>query len=73
MGQNEDISQQQSLLIQNDNSKVLFDHGVAYFITYTPSNSCNQDRIFELFHKNEMKATVHKIRTSRFMMTKMNQ
>ena len=30
---------------------------------YTPSNLCNQDTIFELFHKNEMEATVHKIRT----------
>ena len=62
-GQNEDISQQQSQSIENDNSKVLFDHGVAYFITYTPSDLCNQDTIFELFHKNEMEATVHKIRT----------
>ena len=62
-GQNEDISQQQSQSIQNDNSKVLFDHGVAYFIAYTPSNSWIQDTMFELFHKNEMEATVHKIRT----------
>ena len=61
-GQNEDISQQQSQSIENDNSKVLFDHGVAYFIAYTPSNSCNEDTISELFHKNEMEATVHKIR-----------
>ena len=45
-GQNEDISQQQSQSIENDNSKVLFDHGVAYFIAYTPSDSCNQDTIF---------------------------
>ena len=52
MGQNEDISQQQSQPIENDNSKVLFDHGVAHFIAYTLSNSCNQDTIFELFHKN---------------------
>ena len=62
-GQNEDISQQQSQSIENDSSKVLFDHGVAYSIAYTPINSCNQDTIFELFHKNEMEATVHKIRT----------
>ena len=53
-GQNEDISQQQSQSIENDNRKVLFDHGVAYFIAYTPSDLCNQDTIFELFHKNEM-------------------
>ena len=62
-GQNKDISQQQSQSTENDNSKVLFDHGVAYFVAYTPSDSCNQDTIFELFHKNEMEATVHKIRT----------
>ena len=62
-GQNEDISQQQSQFIENDNSKVLFDHGVAYFIAYTPSDLCSQDTIFELFHKHEMEATVHKIRT----------
>ena len=62
-GQIEDIFQQQSQSIENDNSNVLFDHGVAYFIAYTPSNSCNQYTIFELFHKNEMEATVHKIRT----------
>ena len=62
-GQNEDISQQQSQSIENDNSKVLFDHGAAYFIAKTPSNSCNQGTILELFDKNEMETTVHKIRT----------
>ena len=62
-GKNEDIFQEQSQSIENDNSKVLFDHGVAYFIAYTSSDSCNQDTIFELFHKNEMEATVQKIRT----------
>ena len=64
-GENEDegISQQKFQSIDNDNNKVLFDHGVTYFIVYTPSNLCNQDTIFELFHKNEMEATVDKIRT----------
>ena len=60
--EDEDISQQKSQSIDNDNSKLLFDHGVAYFIAYTPSNSWNQDTIFELFHKNKMEATVDKTR-----------
>ena len=41
----------------------MFDHGVAYFIVYTLSDWYNQETIFELFLKNEMEATVHKIRT----------
>ena len=37
-----------------DDSAVLFDPGVAYFVSYTPSDECNDMTIFDMFQKYEV-------------------
>ena len=45
-----------------DDSAVLFNPGVAYFISYTPSDECNDMTIFE-FQKHEIQPKVKLIQT----------
>ena len=33
---------------------ITFDPGVAYFISYTPNEFCNEDIIYKLLHENDM-------------------
>ena len=46
-----------------DVSAVLFNPGVAYFISYTPSDQCNDMTIFDMFQKHEVQAEVKLIKT----------
>ena len=41
-----------------DDSAVLFNPGVAYFISYTPSDECNEMTIFDMFQKHEVQPEV---------------
>ena len=44
---------------------ITFDPGVAYFISYTPNEFCNEDIIYKLLHENDMDCEVNKISTRR--------
>ena len=44
---------------------ITFDPGVAYFISYTPNEFCNEDIIYKLLHENDMYCEVNKISTRR--------
>ena len=44
---------------------ITFDPGVAYFISYTPNEFCNEDIIYKLLHENYMDCEVNKISTRR--------
>ena len=44
---------------------IMFDPGVAYFISYTPNEFCNKDIIYKLLHENDMDCKVNKISTLR--------
>ena len=44
---------------------ITFDPGVAYFISYTPNQFCNEDIIYKLRHQNDMDCEVNKISTRR--------
>ena len=44
-------------------SAVLFNPGVAYFISYTPSDECNDMTIFDMFQKHEVQSEVKLIQT----------
>ena len=33
---------------------ITFDPGVAYFISYTPNEFCNEEIIYKLLHENDM-------------------
>ena len=41
----------------------LFNKGTAYFIAYTPSNTCNQEEILRRLHQEEMTCDVTTIKT----------
>ena len=41
----------------------LFNRGIAYFIAYTPSNTCNQEEILRGLHEEEMTCNVTTIKT----------
>ena len=51
------------LEMAEDVSAVLFNPGVAYFISYTPTDECNDMTIFDMFHKHEVQPEVKLIQT----------
>ena len=40
---------------------ITLDPGIAYFISYTPNEVCNEDIIYKLLHENDMDCEVNKI------------
>ena len=54
---------QTQLEMAEDDSAVPFNPGVAYFISYTPSDECNDMTIFDMFQKHEAQPEVKLIQT----------
>ena len=54
---------QTELEVAEDHSAILFNPGVAYFISYTPSDECNDMTIFDMFQKHEGQPEVKLIQT----------
>ena len=54
---------QTQLEMAEDDSAVLFNPGVAYFISYTPSDECNDMAIFDTFQKHQVLPEVKIVQT----------
>ena len=54
---------QTQLEMAEDDSAVLLNPGVAYFISYTPLDECNDMTIFDTFQKHEVQPEVKLIQT----------
>lgn len=56
-------STQEELEKVEDTSASLFNRGIAYFIAYTPSETCSQQQIFSALHEEEMACEIATIKT----------
>ena len=61
-GKNENVADD-TAADKEDQFDITFDPGVAYFISYTPNEFCNEDIIYKLLHENDMDCEVNKIST----------